>query len=141
MSKVSKFFDEKPGTSFAIVASIILFIGVLIFLFTKDNAANPNSITGWEVLGQQSFSFWLWAAFFSLLAGGVVAFLSKYFRADGDSKSFGVAWIVIGAFLAIAWGKGCTDKANDGVTAPQGRPDAVQIDTTRVPAEDLLPKQ
>lgn len=136
---LKKFFDEKPGTSLLIGAGIILFIGVLVFLFTKDNRANPHSITGWQVLGMQSFSFWLWAIVFTALAAAVIYFLNRYLINGGDSKPFGNWWIVIAIFLSIAWGKACTDKATDGVTAPGYTP-IEKTDDGRVPAEELLKK-
>jgi hypothetical protein len=136
MKKLTVFMDEKPLTSFAIVAAFFLLIGMLIFLFTKDNAANPHSITGIQALGQQGLSFWLWAIVFTALASAVAIWAFKRFATE-DSSSFGNFWIIFGIFLAIAWGKGCTDKATDGVTSSKGRPVPVQIDTTRKAAEDF----
>ncbi len=134
---LKKFFDEKPFTAFMIGAGVILLIAVCVFLFTKDNAANPYSVTGWQVLGMQSFSFWLWAIFFTALAGVGIWAANKYLINGGDSKPFGNWWILIAVFLSIAWGKACTDKANDGVTAPGFTP-TEKVDDGRVPAEELI---
>lgn len=139
MKKLFKFFDEKPGTSFLIGAAAILLFGVVYFLFSKNNAANPHSVTGWEVIRNQNFSFWLWAIVFTALAAAVIYFLNRYLINGGDSKPFGNWWIVIAIFLSIAWGKACTDKANDGVTAPGYTP-IEKTDDGRVPAEELLKK-
>lgn len=137
MKKLSKLFDEKPGTALLIGAGIILLVAVCVFLFTKDNAANPYSVTGLEVLGNQNFSFWLFAIIFTVLAGVVIWVLNRYLINGGDSKPFGNWWILIAVFLSIAWGKACTDKANDGVTAP-GHTPTEKVEDGRLPAEDLI---
>lgn len=136
---IKKFMDEKPGTAFAIVAAAILFIGGGIFLFTKNDSKNPDSVTGLQVLGQQNFSFWLWAIVITAaIVVGIIA-INKYLIKGGDSKAFGNWWIVMAIFIGVAWGKGCTDKANEGVTSP-GHKVEKPVDDGREAAEEMIKK-
>jgi hypothetical protein len=71
----------------------------------------------------------------------VTYFVVRYVKNQGG---YGVklnVLIPIIVLIAVAWGKACNDKTNDGVTAGKGRPVPAKVDSTRVPAEDLLPKK
>lgn len=120
-----------------VVAAMAIF-AILTFLFTKDD--HEGAITGVQALKQQTTEFWIWAIALTIGAGVLTHFVVKKVKANaGYGVSYNVLIPII-VFIAIAWGKGCTDKANDGVTAGKGRPVPVQVDSLRVPAEDLLPK-
>lgn len=123
----------------AVILGVLLILGISAneFLFTKDC---PDCITGWQTLGNQGGGFWLGA-----ILGSAAAAVLTYFLVKKVSKEGGVgvsySWIIaIVAFISIAFGKACTDKANDGVTSKGGREIPVQVDSTRVPAEDLIKK-
>jgi hypothetical protein len=139
MSKLITWIKEHKAAAIALgLLAVMLIIAACEFLFVKGN----NQYTGWQILGMQGANFWITAVVCSVLAGLVAGYVVKKIKADdGDSRTtFVPGFIVIAAFLGIAFGKGCTDKANDGVGTEKGRPTQV-IDSTRVPAEDLIPKK
>lgn len=109
MSK-DKFFSSARN----IAVVLILFVAVVAYLFT----GNP---TGWQVLKAQDG--WYLATMLAFFAAGVYAIwrgIASYQKTQ-EAKSFRPAFIVFAIFCAIAFGKGCTDKTNSGVTAPSGR--------------------
>lgn len=129
---IAKFFDQKPALSIVLCTVGILFIGLCIFLFTKDNALNPNSITGIEALSHASASFWIWGLVLTIGITVIGIFAFRYFSNE-DSTQFGFFWILFGAFMAVGWAKGCTiktDTEKNKTTQGDGR----------VPAEDMLKK-
>ena len=128
-----------------VMAGVIVFVlaaiifAVTQFLFTKSGDYE-GAITGVQALQQQTTEFWLNAIGWSVASGVALYFAVKKIK---KMAGFGVPLTVLVPaiiFIAIAWGKGCTDKANDGVTSGKGRPVPAKVDSLRVPAEDLLPK-
>jgi uncharacterized membrane-anchored protein YitT (DUF2179 family) len=126
------------GWAVIILGAAILAISFYTFLFTKETY--EGAITGLQALQQQTTEFWIWAIILSALSGVGVFFIAKKVKSLGGHGVPLSVFIPIIIFLTIAWGKGCTDKQNDGVTAGKGRPVPAKIDSTRIPAEDLLPK-
>lgn len=115
---------------------IILIIAAKVFLFTADE----GGITGAQTIKQMGASFWGWLAFASSLSGVGTYFLVKTLKKNGGmGVSYGLI-IAILLPLLIVFGKACEGKADAGVTTPKGRPDSVQVDTNRIPAEDLIKK-
>src|SRR5690242_6917159 len=110
--------DKKWGWITLGIVVTFFIIAVSAFL-GKDE----GGISGWQALGQQSAGFWVLASLLSLGAGVIVHFATKAIKKGSDSRITIPAFIVIGVFLSIAFGRACTDKANDGVTSPKGRPE------------------
>ena len=127
--------SEKNGTIFGLgVILTIILIGIGTFL-GRDC---PECISGWETLKQEGPNFW-WSAFaFSILGGASFWAFMHFYKKILDYGPVKPLLITCIIFLAIAWGKGCTDKANEAVTTEKGRPDKYKpkIDSTRIPAED-----
>lgn len=139
MEKIKNWINKNKWTTVLIAfAVVILLISLREFLFTRDC---PDCISGWETLGQQTGGFWLGAVLSSLAIAAIVHFLVKKLKVSGGVGVGYGSLIAIAVLLSIAWGKGCTDKANDGVTSGKGRVNKVQADPSRVPAEDLLQKK
>lgn len=120
-----------------IFLAVILIIAMIAFL-----GRGGTVVSGWEILKNQTTGEWLRMIGFSVIAGVVVWAYIRFYKKTQDGKGifpFAIAFMV---FVAIAFGKGCTDKANEGVTSGKGRPGGpAPVDTTRVPAEDLIPKK
>jgi hypothetical protein len=104
---------------------LVFIIGVSVFLSSKD-CYQQYCITGWEALNIQWPSFWIWISICTPL--GIVAAWLAYKNASGSGKvgqkmqgkdgtTIGLIILAL-ALLCGPWGKGCTDKANGGVTAP-----------------------
>jgi len=102
---------------FGFVAAAIV-AAIAIFLFSRD----PGGISGAETLGQEGASFWIWAVILTLASIASAVYGYRLFIKNQKPITIIVAAVVVVVLLAIAWGKGCTDKANDGVTTEHGRP-------------------
>ena len=135
---MKKWINENKWTA-VLIAFVIVILGISLyeFLFTRDC---KECISGCETLKQQTGGFWIGAVLSSLGIAGIVHFLVKKLRASGGIGVGYGSLVAIAVLLSVAWGKGCTDKANDGVTSGKGRNNPVQVDSSRVPAEDLLKK-
>lgn len=139
IKKIKEFFKGEKGTARGLIIGITLIVvaGLIEFLFNKGN----NLFTGWQILKNQTFGEWFRMFFFTILAAGTFYAFLKYYKKEQDTRGIKVFVFALMAFVAIAFGKACTDKANDGVTSGKGRPVKVeQKDDGRVPAEDLLKK-
>lgn len=138
MKKIKDFIKNNKTTAAMIaVVSVILLISGYTFFFDSDE----GGITGWETLKQEGPNFWFGVLFGSVGAAVVLHYLvKKVTKSGGVGVGYG-SLIAVAIFLSIAFGKGCTDKANDGVTTEKGRPVPVKQDSSRVPAEELLPKK
>lgn len=137
---LKKFFNEKPFLAFSIGVCAILFISLLIFLFSKGDPKNPESITGLQAVKLLNWNFWLWVF---LGIGGlayVIPKVIKYFNKEQDTRSFGNYWIAFGLILLIIFWQGCETKANDGKTGHKLRPGFEKLDDGRGAAEDQLKK-
>jgi len=122
-----------------VVAGIFVIIVISIIAFLSKGG---TTVSGWEILTNQTFGEWFWMIFASAVAGGVVWAYIKFYKKTQDSKGIVPFAIAFMLFVAIAFGKACTDKANEGVTSGKGRPGGeAPIDSTRIPAEDLIPKK
>lgn len=106
----------KDNTSL-LMKIVIGFIGaVAVFALVTFLAGG-----GAQVLGHEGAGFWISLVLFvafAVLAGWLG--YRRYTRTqDGiDTVPY---LIVVAILLGIAFGKGCTDKANDGVTTAKGR--------------------
>lgn len=138
MKKIKEFIKENKLTAAMIaVVTVILLISGYTFFFDSDE----GGITGWETLRQEGPNFWFGVIFGSVGAAIVIRYVINRVTKSGGVGVGYSALIAAVIFLSIAFGKGCTDKANDGVTTEKGRPVPVKQDSSRVPAEELLPKK
>lgn len=138
MKKIKDFIKNNKATAgmIALVAGILLVSGYTFF-FDSDE----GGVTGWETIKQEGPNFWFGVLFGSVGAAVVIHYLvKKLTKSGGVGVGYG-SLIAVAVFLSVAFGKGCTDKANNAVTTEKGRPNPVQVDSSRVPAEDLLPKK
>lgn len=113
----------------------IVTIALLVFLINADGGAS-----GWQILMNQTGNEWFWMIFGSLgIAASTYVFIRVYQKEQNVSQTRLLAFAAgLILFAGIAFGKIATDKANGGVTSGNGRPGgAAQVDSTRVPAEDL----
>lgn len=126
---------------FGVLSAIVIMVGIAIytFLFTKED--DEGAITGLQALQQQTGEFWVWAIGLTVLSAVGMYFIVKYIKSMGGYGVSPSIFIPIIIFIAIAWGKACTDKVNDGVTAGKGRPVPAKIDSTRMSAEDIIKSQ
>jgi len=130
---------KENKTMAGVIALLIVIVVVagIEFLSRKD----PGGISGWEAIGQLGGGFWLWVLLAGAVSGVGVYFLVKRLNQTGG---VGVSLSVLVAILLplmIVFGKGCEAKSDGGVNTRKGRPDKVEADPNRVPAEDLLPKK
>jgi hypothetical protein len=127
---------DKTIIALIIFVSAVLLISILVFLTGKDC---PECYTGWQILGMQGLNFWGNAIFFSVLGFGATFFVvKKVINAGGVGVSLN--WVIpIIIFFSIAFGKACTDKANNGVTSEKFKPTG-PVDDGRESAEDQLKK-
>jgi hypothetical protein len=128
----------KDSDMLAVVAACLAFVVISVIAFLGRGG---TTVSGWEILFNQTAGEWFRMLFFSAAAGIVVWAYIQFYKKTQDTKGlvpFAVAFFI---FLAIAFGKIATDKANEGVTSGNGRPGGpAQVEDNRVPAEDLLPK-
>ncbi len=123
----------------AVAVGLMLIVGVIEFL-----GKHGTITSGFEILMNQTANEWFWMIFGSVFCGGLVYAFYKYYQKQQDVpgnmvRSFAAAFMI---FAGIAFGKACTDKANEGVTSGNGRPGGpAPVEDNRVPAEDLLPKK
>lgn len=127
---------DKTIIAMIIFVSAVLIIGMSVFLFQKNCA---ECYTGWQILGMQGLNFWGSAIFFSVLGfGGIFFLVKKVINAGGAGVPLSWAIPII-IFFSIAFGKACTDKANNGVTSEKYKPTG-PVDDGRESAEDQLKK-
>lgn len=133
---MKKWLNENPLMGVLVVSWLVVaLIAGNEFLFISDE----GGITGLQTLGQAGSGFWIPAILGTLVAGVITYFLTKKINNDGG---YGKAtWLIpILLLLSLVWMKGCEDKANNAVTTKKGAPVKTPVDSTRIPAEDLLPK-
>ena len=122
---------------------VVLFVSVIILIAIPVFLGRGGTvISGWKTLMNQTGSEWLRMIIFSLCAVAVIYVWIRYYKKKQDGTGYrAFLWGAV-IFIAIAFGKACTDKANEGVTSGNGRPGGIPAaDDTRIPAEDLLPKK
>jgi len=120
-----------------ILVSLFIVIATIVYLSNSDGGSS-----GWQIVMNQTGNEWFWMIFASIVSGVVVWAYTKFYKKTQDTKSIVPFAVAFALFFSIAFGKGCTDKANGGVTSGKGRPGgAAKVDSSRVPAEDLLPKK
>jgi hypothetical protein len=124
--------DKKLGIIVVCVAVAMVIFAFVVFLTSKNDAGH----TGWQVITYQGAWYLTTMAFFALL--GVASLVGGWLwykkTEDEPNKALGGA-IVAAIFFSIAFGKGCTDTANDGVTGPKGR-----LPQTEVKADSTIKK-
>jgi hypothetical protein len=117
------------------VAAIIVF-ALVVFLGGK----NEEGHSGFQIVANSGFWYIFEMIIFSAIAGGAVVLGLRKYKDKQDGKVLIPYILGFILFVSIAFGKACTDKSNDGVTSPGGRPGGpAPIDSTRIPAEDLIP--
>ncbi len=89
-------------------------IGICIFLFSKDDAG----LTGIQTLRLESTAFWVCAVICFILSVVFIVLGIRSNNTTGGSGKTVALFIIAAALLFGPFGKGCTDKANKGVTAP-----------------------
>jgi hypothetical protein len=112
------FKKNKEAKILALALSLMLLIAAGIFLFTP----NEYGHTGAQIIFSQGFWYLFWMGVFVLIALIAVVAAVRIYRKTGNANKLGLPIFIAIVFLGIAFGKGCTDKANDGVTSPAGRP-------------------
>lgn len=137
MKKILESLKKSGMLGVVIGITVVLIIAMVAFL-----GKGGTEVSGWEILMNQTFNEWFWMVLASVIAGLIVYAYIRYYRKTQDTKgitAFAAGFMI---FVAIAFGKGCTDKANEGVTSGKGRPGKTKpADENRIPAEDLLPKK
>jgi hypothetical protein len=118
-----KSFFQKLSDAQKLIAAValILLISVLVFLFNAD-----GGYSGWQILKQEGAGFWIVAIISVVIIYFLANAMVKRYEKTQEGGSTTAYLIAIAVFLAIAFGKGCTDKANGGVTTSQGRPAATK---------------
>lgn len=116
-----------PAWLLAFFVPLFFVIGIAVFLNSKDC---EQCLTGWDTLKLEWPSFWTWAVIGAI--AGIIALYLAYANESGSgavgrklhgSTGFTILMIILAlAFMAGPWGKACTDKANQGVTAPGYKP-------------------
>lgn len=106
----------KDNTSLLMKIAAGFIVAVLVFALITFLASG-----GAEVLGNEGAGFWIGLILFVAFAL-FVAYLGyrRYTKSQEGTDTIPYL-IIVAIFLGIAFGKGCTDKANDGVTTSQGR--------------------
>lgn len=102
-----------------IFLAVLLIVCVCIYLFSGNSAADPT--TGVDVLKAQGGGY-----FRSMIGWSVIGLVAAFigwllYHIKGRAGYLIIGIIVAIAFITVGVGKGCTDKANDGVTSPAGR--------------------
>lgn len=128
--------DKLWGLVTLAIVVLFLIIGISSFM-----GSDEGGISGWQTLKQEGAGFWVSSIILSALSGIALFFGIKVYDKNRDVKMLKPFLLAIVVFMSIAFGKGCTDKANDGVTTAKGRPVKILPDSNRIPAEDLLPKK
>lgn len=110
--------DSKLGIGVLSGVALMIIVGVSVFLFGENDQGN----TGWEIISHQGGWY---LSTMGLFAGAGLAMLYygyKAYQKSQEAKSMIGPIIICFVFWCLTFGKGCTDKANDGVTGPKGRP-------------------
>lgn len=130
--------DKKWGIITLIIVALMLVIAGVSFLGRDCDTC----ISGWETLKQEGPNFWWSAAIFSALAAAATWAFIFFYKKIREFKPVKPLLIAVIVFLAVAWGKGCTDKANNAVTTEKGRVGGpAPVDSTRMSAEDIIKQQ
>ena len=111
--------DKRLLIVLGVLISAILVIALGTFLFTKDC---ETCITGLTALKLQGGDFWVWAIGLTALSSFI---LYRIIKAVKKSGGYGISisvLIPIIVFISIAFGRACTDKANNGTTSAKGNP-------------------
>lgn len=113
MSEAKKF---NPAWLLAVFVPLFIIIGVSVFLNSKDC---DTCLTGWATLKMEWPSFWTWAVIGIIVGIACIVYAVISERSGKGSTGKTILLLIIAiAFIAGPWGKACTDKANQGVTAP-----------------------
>lgn len=114
------FMNEDKKLNYILIGfvTVALIIAFLVFGFGK----NDEGHTGFQVIFHQGAWYITTMVFFALIGAGGLYFAYKIYDTTQEMGKSIIALIVGLVFFVIAFGKGCTDKANDGVTGPGGRP-------------------
>jgi hypothetical protein len=118
---VSWFSRLTDGQKLVGIVSAILLFSLLYWGLNGD-----GGITGFQVLARQKGGFWLGLIISVIAIGVLVYFMIRHYSKTQDGSSTTAFLIAIAIFMGIAFGKGCTDKANGGTTAGKGRPSTEQ---------------
>jgi hypothetical protein len=99
-----------------LIVPVIIIAAAISFTFGKDGYG--HGITGAQALSYESGWFWFFVVLGILVAGALVYLALRNVRNEGKTSTT----IVLIALAVVCFfgpfGKGCTDKANQGVTAP-----------------------
>lgn len=114
---------KKDNTDFLmkivyVVGLAFVIIALLTFLVGKNDQGN----SGGYIIFHQGAGYLLLMVVFALIAAGAIIYGLNAYKRTQETKSLLVPFIVAVVFIVIAFGKGCTDKANNGVTGPRGTP-------------------
>lgn len=95
----------------------LMLIGFIVIALIAFLGKGGSAVSGWQIVFNQTFGEWFRMVFFSALAGGIVWLYIKFYNRTQDTKGSFVFAVALLVFVSIAFGKACTDKANDGVTS------------------------
>ena len=121
MKKVIEKLKESGMLYVVAGLAVIIIVAIIAFL-----GKGGTEVSGWQIITNQTFGEWFWMLFASAIAGVIVWAYIKYYKKTQDAKGMVPFIVAFMLFVAIAFGKGCTDKANEGVTSGNGRPDTAQ---------------
>jgi len=102
--------------------AIILIVAVAAYLFSKDECYTTTDGVKHCLSGIQALKL-EWPAFWVFAIGGIVVAIILGIWAynnenKGDGKKTMLLVILAVVIMCAPWAKGCTDKANGGITAP-----------------------
>lgn len=111
--------DKTMGRIVLGVAAAFVLFALLVFGFGKNDYGH----TGFQIIFSQGTWYVItMLLFFALAVAAAYGAFRVYNREQDLTLGVYALAVVAIVFLSIAFGKGCTDKDNDGVTGPRGRP-------------------
>lgn len=111
------FFKKNKEMGYLVIGLSIMIIAAFIhFLVNAD-----GGLSGWQILKREGAAFWIGILLAGVVAGGLTKFAMLRYRKTQEGMSVIPIIVAIFIVIAIAFGKGCTDKANGGVTTEKGR--------------------
>lgn len=98
-----------------IVGLAFVLIALLTFLVGKNDAGN----SGGYIIFHQGAWYIIGMILFCLIAAVAVRWGLRRYAATQEVGKLFLPFVIAVAFLALAFGKGCSDKANNNFRAPE----------------------
>jgi uncharacterized membrane protein len=96
-----------------VVGLAFIFIALLVFLVGK----NDEGHSGGYIIFHNGFWYVAGMVFFCLVAAACIVWGIRRYNASQETGKLVLPFILAVAFLVLAFGKGCTDKANNYTTS------------------------